>query len=59
MEQINRYLSVSDTAKYLGVSKETIYRLLKSKNIPASRIGKLWKFNTKDLDTWVRKGSKK
>jgi excisionase family DNA binding protein len=59
MEKVSVYLSVSDTAKYLGVSKETIYRLLKSKNIPASRIGKLWKFNTKDLDVWVRKGNKK
>ncbi len=49
------WLSVIEASNYLGVSKETIYRRLKSKTIPAHRIGKLWKFRSNELDEWVRK----
>lgn len=47
------WLSVEGIAKYLGVSKETIYRWLERKKIPAYRIGKLWKFKPSEVDLWI------
>jgi excisionase family DNA binding protein len=47
------WLSVKTLAEYLGVSKETIYRKLKSKTIPAYRIGKLWRFKKYEIDLWT------
>lgn len=51
-----RWLSVDEIAGHLGVSKETIYRWLEKKKIPAHKVGKLWKFQVSEVDDWVRTG---
>lgn len=53
---IEPWLSVEGIAEHLGVSKETIYRWLDRKKIPAHRIGKLWKFKPSEVDTWITSG---
>jgi excisionase family DNA binding protein len=50
------WLSVEELAKYLGISKETIYRWLEKGTIPSHRIGKLWKFKPSEVDRWIRAG---
>lgn len=50
------WLSVEGVAAHLGVSKETIYRLLDRKQIPAHRLGKLWRFQDAEVDEWVKSG---
>lgn len=50
------WLSVEEIARYLGVSKESIYRLLDKRVIPAHRIGRLWKFKPGEVDAWVKAG---
>ena len=54
-----RWLSVEEIAQHLGVSKETIYRWLEKKKIPAHRVGKLWKFKASEVDSWVTNGGAK
>ncbi len=54
--ELQPWLSVEGIAEYLGVSKETIYRWLERKKIPAHRIGKLWKFKTSEVDQWIMSG---
>ena len=59
MTEAERWLSVEEIAAHLGVSKETIYRWLEkngSRQIPANRIGRLWKFEASDVDEWIRRG---
>jgi excisionase family DNA binding protein len=51
-----RWLSVEEIGAHLGVSKETIYRWLEKKKIPAHRVGRLWKFKTREVDHWVMDG---
>jgi len=50
----DRWLSVDEIAKYLGVSKDTVYAWVAKKDMPGHRIGRLWKFKTDDVDDWVR-----
>ena len=38
------WLSVEESAAHLGVSRDTIYKWLVPKNMPAHRVGSLWKF---------------
>lgn len=57
MAEVERWLSVDEIASHLGVSKETVYRWLEKKRIPAHRIGRLWKFRASEVDEWVLKGS--
>lgn len=52
----DRWLSVEEIAEYLGVSKDTVYVWISKRNMPAHRIGRLWKFKAKEIDEWVRSG---
>lgn len=56
MASEERWLSVEEIAGHLGISKETVYRWLEKKKIPAHRVGKLWKFQVREVDEWVRSG---
>ena len=47
------WVGLRTIAKHLGVSKETIYRMLKEDKIPASKIGGQWRFNRDYVDLWL------
>lgn len=56
METASRWLSVEEIAEYLGVSKESIYRWLERGAIPAHKVGKQWRFQSPEVDDWVKRG---
>lgn len=56
VEMTDRWLSVEEIAGYLGVSKDTVYAWINKRNMPAHRIGRLWKFKSEEIDEWVRSG---
>ena len=45
-----------DAARHLGVTKDTVRAWIKKTDIPAHKIGKLWKFKLSELDEWVKSG---
>ena len=49
-----RYLSVEDTAKYLGLSIKTIYSWAEKGAIPAYKVGRVWRFDKMELDGFVK-----
>lgn len=51
---MSTWLSTEDAATYLGISLSNLYSLAQQGRIPGNRVGKAWKFNREDLDTWVR-----
>lgn len=48
------WVSVDDVAKHLGVVKDSIYRWIEGRALPAHRVGRLWKFKLSEVDAWVR-----
>ncbi len=52
----DRWLSVDEIAKYLGISKDTVYTWISKRNMPAHKVSRLWKFKTEEIDDWVRNG---
>lgn len=52
----NRWLGVDEIASYLGVSKDTVYRWIECRSLPAHKVGRLWKFKVADVDAWVKAG---
>ena len=56
---ITPWIGVKELCVYMGVSKETVYRWVYRKKIPMHRVGKLWKFNTKEIDKWIKSGKAK
>lgn len=51
------YISIDDAAAYLGIKTVTLRSWIKKKqDIPAHRVGKLWKFKRSELDEWITSG---
>ena len=50
------WASVEDVAKHLGVVKDSVYRWIEHRRLPAHKIGRLWKFKLSEVDKWVRVG---
>ena len=50
----HRWLSVEELAAYLGVSKDTVYTWISEKDLPALKVGRLWKAKQSEVDEWVR-----
>ena len=50
------WVSVDDIATHLGVAKDSIYRWIEKKGLPAHKMGRLWKFKISEVDEWVRAG---
>lgn len=51
-----RWLSVEEIADYLGVKRDTVYKWIERKKMPAHKVGSLWKFKRDEIDEWVRTG---
>lgn len=52
----DNWIGISEAAVYLGVNKDTIRSWIKKTDIPAHKMGKLWKFKKTELDEWVKSG---
>jgi excisionase family DNA binding protein len=48
-------MTIEEAAAYLRVGKKTIYRLLKRGKIPATKVGRQWRFNKSSIDEWLSK----
>ncbi len=46
-------MSVQETADYLGFSDAKVYKLIEAKKIPASRVGRQYRFLKDVLDMWL------
>jgi len=46
-------LTVSDVARFLRVPKSTVYKLARLGQLPASKIGKHWRFLRRDIHEWM------
>jgi excisionase family DNA binding protein len=46
-------LTVNELCDYLKVHPSTIYRLLKTGQLPAFRIGSDWRFNVEEIERWL------
>ena len=51
----DRYLSVVEICIYLGIKRDTVYKCISKKQMPAHRVGKLWKFKISEVDEWVKR----
>jgi excisionase family DNA binding protein len=52
----DRWLSVDEIGAYLGIKRDTVYKWLSEKQMPAHRMGRLWKFRKEEVDKWVKTG---
>lgn len=51
-----KWSSLEEIAEHLGISKDTVYRWITKKQMPATKIGRQWKFKLSEVEDWVRNG---
>ncbi len=56
---MERLLTIDEVAAYMQVSRFTVYRLAKEHSIPASKIGRQWRFQKEEIEQWMREQSRK
>ena len=52
----DRWISLQEVCDYLGVKRHTVMRWIDQRGMPASKVGKLWRFKTVDIDDCIKKG---
>ena len=56
---MERLLTIDEVATYMQVSRFTVYRLAKEHSIPATKIGRQWRFQKEEIEQWMREKSRK
>ena len=51
-----KWSSIEEVSGHLQVHKDTIRLWIKKGEIPAHKIGRLWRFKISEIDEWVRSG---
>jgi len=49
-----RWVGVEDVATHLAVAKDSVYRWIEERGLPAHRVGRLFRFKLSEIDEWVR-----
>ena len=52
-----KLMTVGEVADYLRVTEKTIYRLLEKGRIPATKVGRQWRFDVRLIDKWLQKNA--
>ena len=52
----DRYYSMPEICKYLGISRDSALKWIVNKDMPAHKVGKKWKFKLSEIDAWVNSG---
>ena len=53
MSGVHEIMTVREVSRYLGVVPDTIYRKARRGEIPAVKMGKIWRFPKEALDKWL------
>ncbi|MGB9605735.1 MAG: helix-turn-helix domain-containing protein [Bryobacteraceae bacterium] len=51
------WVGVERVARHLGVAKDSVYRWIAQRGLPAHRVGRLFRFKLSEVDAWVRQGN--
>ncbi|MFA6003453.1 MAG: helix-turn-helix domain-containing protein [Elusimicrobiota bacterium] len=52
--EVPEVMDIKTLARYLGLGRSKIYGLIRQKKIPASRIGRQYRFSKPLVDAWLR-----
>ena len=51
--KIDAVMTIAELAKYLKVSKSTLYKLVQEGKVPGQKVGRHWRFRKETIDHWL------
>ena len=54
--ELENWVTMKEAQAHLGVRRETITKWIATHNLPAYKVGRVWKFKLSEIDEWVRTG---
>lgn len=52
------YLTITQTAEYMGISVKTVRRYIQCRGLPAEKPAGMYLVNRQELDNWIRQNGK-
>lgn len=49
-----RLVDVHQVAEYTGLATKTVYTMVSQRRIPFVKLGRLTKFDLRDIDVWIK-----
>ena len=53
---IERWYSMKEITEYLGVSRDIILIWIEKRDMPATKLGRFWRFKISEVDEWMKSG---
>ena len=53
-QDVKEVMDIKELSEYLGIGKSKIYSLIRHKKIPASRIGRQYRFSKEIVNNWLK-----
>ena len=53
---VEKWVTLKEVQEHLGEGRETILQWIAKRNMPAYKVGRLWKFKFSEVDEWIRSG---
>lgn len=53
-KEFKQVMDIRELSEYLGIGKSKIYNLISHKKIPASKIGRQYRFSKEVVDAWLK-----
>lgn len=54
LTEVPEVMDIKTLAQYLGMGRSKIYGLIRQKKVPASRIGRQYRFSKALVDAWLK-----
>jgi len=54
MQSIEPLLDIKEAAAILKIHEKTLARMARAGQVPAFKLGDLWRFRATNLDTWLK-----
>jgi excisionase family DNA binding protein len=56
MQNVEKWVSMDFVTEYLDASREAILKWINTRDMPAHKVGRQWKFKVSEVDVWIRSG---
>ena len=54
MQNKDRWITTKEVCAYLSISRQTLMVWIETRNFPAVKVGKFWRYRQDEIDRWMR-----